>query len=269
MKIGFISSSLITAAIIAHGCGTSKPSDMQNTRFPNSVADVAAPDRECLGEKSDPEPPTAGCMNNCGKKSTNGCWCDILCKKYSDCCSDYDEYCPSPTPSPAPEKTCLEHCGKKSPGGCWCDKPCKQYNDCCPDYDKICADPTPTPAPSPDPTPGPTPQPACKEILDCPALICNGVLVAQKCTNGQCSVPHCSPNGGCQTDEDCPKAICEGDPDIIVNQPCDAQVKSCMPPPCPTDNTCNTDADCPKLICGDALVDRKCIDNQCSNTTCP
>jgi len=52
---------------------------------------------------------TIGCKNPitgeiyCGVKSPSGCWCDDLCVKYGDCCSDYQEVCAVNITKPKPK----------------------------------------------------------------------------------------------------------------------------------------------------------------------
>ncbi len=40
-----------------------------------------------------PDPNPKSCKGYCGKKSPGGCWCDDLCEKYNDCCSDKQKLC--------------------------------------------------------------------------------------------------------------------------------------------------------------------------------
>merc|ERR1712232_204518 len=66
----------------------------------------------------------------CGSYSKQSpCACNSSCKKYKDCCDDYDETCGSPSPSPMPPSPAPAPA--PSPGGMKC---C--YSDGCDDCDK-------------------------------------------------------------------------------------------------------------------------------------
>lgn len=96
------------------------------------------------------------CLGHCGEQRT-GCWCDMQCSQYADCCSDYAARCESggiggmsgaggaggfagsgSMPSCKPS-----NCGSSSPVtlngvACYCDEACLDNSDCCANYDAVC-----------------------------------------------------------------------------------------------------------------------------------
>ncbi|KAG7488434.1 hypothetical protein MATL_G00034520 [Megalops atlanticus] len=115
----------------------------------------------------------AGQNNTCNR----GCYCDVACLRFRDCCPDFSTTCvavstsTSTTPIPdgqngtsinttaspvsnvtsTPSFPLNTYSGKCSEPklccmgsnlscfrGCFCDEACVQYNDCCPDYTNIC-----------------------------------------------------------------------------------------------------------------------------------
>ncbi|XP_036376920.1 putative GPI-anchored protein pfl2 [Megalops cyprinoides] len=116
----------------------------------------------------------AGLNNSCYR----GCYCDVACLRFRDCCPDFSTTCvtgsssTSTTPNPdgqngtsinttaspvsnvtsTPPFPLNTYSGKCSEEpklccvgsnincfrGCFCDEACVQYNDCCPDYMGIC-----------------------------------------------------------------------------------------------------------------------------------
>jgi len=118
-----------------------------------------------------PQEPT--CSGFCGEAGEDGsCFCDTECVEFGDCCPDYEEFCPVPSPAPSPSPTlsptlistlppsngpgtCEGFCGGPGSDGesCFCDNDCVGLGDCCPDYENFCLVPTLSPTPSPSPTP--------------------------------------------------------------------------------------------------------------------
>lgn len=97
------------------------------------------------------------CMESCGTKSADGCWCDTLCVQYQDCCEDASEQCEAledkvecigdddDDDEPKAEidckpGSCDKSCGSQSSDGCWCDALCLQYQDCCVDAPELCVE---------------------------------------------------------------------------------------------------------------------------------
>jgi C1A family cysteine protease len=72
------------------------------------------------GENPTPPAPTPtkqfSCQNNCGKEADDySCSCQSDCETYSECCDDYQKYCPKPSPTPTPTPStgsCVNNCGQ-------------------------------------------------------------------------------------------------------------------------------------------------------------
>ncbi|KAL7885209.1 hypothetical protein AOLI_G00079790 [Acnodon oligacanthus] len=96
--------------------------------------------------------------NSCQR---NGCFCDVACLRFHDCCPDFNATCitgvaQNSTHAPSNYPTFLPGSCMAEPAlccagfnlacfrGCFCDKACQSYNDCCPDYDSTCDGATPT-----------------------------------------------------------------------------------------------------------------------------
>jgi len=64
------------------------------------------------------------------------CQCNSLCKKYGNCCWDYDAHCSTGA-------TCASYGCEQFVSGrsCQCTKECKHYGNCCADYDAQCNQP--------------------------------------------------------------------------------------------------------------------------------
>jgi len=122
---------------------------------------VCAPSTFCPGggtsspdlPPTNPTPSADSCAGHCGDKAPGGCWCDVMCAKNGDCCTDAATACngstSNPTPSNPPPSTdagtgtaagsCAGHCGDQAPSGCWCDVMCAKNGDCCTDAKSICS----------------------------------------------------------------------------------------------------------------------------------
>ncbi|XP_052437099.1 deleted in malignant brain tumors 1 protein isoform X7 [Carassius gibelio] len=98
------------------------------------------------------------CRNNCGY-SFGSCSCDYSCEHNSNCCDDYNYYCPSTTIQPQPttanttgswttdSNSCRNNCGY-SRGSCSCDYSCQYNSSCCYDYNYYCSSTTIQPQPT-------------------------------------------------------------------------------------------------------------------------
>jgi hypothetical protein len=130
---------LVTAWV---GCGDGKCAGGETAV--SCSADCAATGPKCgdakcdLGETTvscpaDCKAPVGSCVGFCGKKSTAGCWCDDLCEKNGDCCTDKAAVCAI---------GCKGMCGLKSHDAsgtaCWCDSLCAKGGDCCSDVKTFC-----------------------------------------------------------------------------------------------------------------------------------
>merc|ERR1712187_400362 len=62
----------------------------------------------------------------------SSCQCTSECKKYGNCCSDYDAHCSA--------ATCASYGCEQFVSGraCQCTNTCKQHGNCCADYDAHC-----------------------------------------------------------------------------------------------------------------------------------
>jgi hypothetical protein len=59
----------------------------------------------------------ATCYQACGAQAPSGCWCDVGCEGYGDCCADKAAVC---TSVPPPHCSCAINCGQ---GGLPCCQP--------------------------------------------------------------------------------------------------------------------------------------------------
>ncbi|MSP90984.1 MAG: hypothetical protein EXR79_04140 [Myxococcales bacterium] len=77
-------------------------------------------------------PPSGTCLGKCGGQGLGACWCDALCLKIGDCCSDYLKSGCAPCGHDK-ANSCKGTCADQGAGGCWCDAACDTFGDCCPD----------------------------------------------------------------------------------------------------------------------------------------
>ncbi|KAL6458660.1 hypothetical protein MHYP_G00321320 [Metynnis hypsauchen] len=112
------------------------------------------------------EPPSTATFRSCAHPAQccpqqnnscqrNGCFCDVACLRFHDCCPDFNAMCitgvaQNSTHAPSNYPTFLPGSCMAEPAlccagnnlacfrGCFCDEACQSYNDCCPDYDSTC-----------------------------------------------------------------------------------------------------------------------------------
>jgi hypothetical protein len=91
-----------------------------------STGVFTASDVTALVELYGADPASCEETNSCLGQAPSGCWCDLSCQFYGDCCSDGP--CTGVNPSSCQENAA---CGEQAPGGCFCDAACESYGDCC------------------------------------------------------------------------------------------------------------------------------------------
>ncbi len=109
---------------------------------------------ECIGGQAPPvaievETIPGSCeVSDCGQEdvdpndvepSADGCFCDISCIEFGDCCEDAVDVCDlDPGNAPVGE-SCQDSCGGEDPtGSCFCDDQCEELGDCCTDKAEFC-----------------------------------------------------------------------------------------------------------------------------------
>ncbi|XP_035378094.1 uncharacterized protein LOC118240693 [Electrophorus electricus] len=90
--------------------------------------------------------------------NNNGCFCDVACLRFHDCCPDFISTCvtgmsyntTNTTNNPSSFPTYLPGSCKAAPAlccggynlscfrGCFCDEACVSFGDCCSDYNSTC-----------------------------------------------------------------------------------------------------------------------------------
>lgn len=118
----------------ATDCGNDLGLDEASSKALNALL---TPMQEC-GWKECADPTKGTCKDQCGKYLGRSapCNCDDECKKYGDCCADYDSLCGGSSSA----GSCKGKCGEAptAQGECGCDDQCTSMNDCCADYKDEC-----------------------------------------------------------------------------------------------------------------------------------
>jgi len=100
------------------------PEDLPDVDWGWGPPAAADPDAECTESECG------------GYHADGGCWCDILCTFFGDCCQGdafvYADVCGELA------GTCKGNCDSFSGADCWCDSWCEMYGDCCTDYSAMC-----------------------------------------------------------------------------------------------------------------------------------
>ncbi|CAL8269269.1 unnamed protein product [Arctogadus glacialis] len=140
---------------------TAAPSLMTNSTTTTGLTNITAIAGNTFSCASDPPLCCMGKDDSCFR----GCYCDVACLRFGDCCSDFNATCITGFPTSQPNLTnttstnettfpifsfsgsCSANssmcCSGNNPScfnGCFCDESCASQTipDCCPDYNVTC-----------------------------------------------------------------------------------------------------------------------------------
>ncbi|XP_055016290.1 uridylate-specific endoribonuclease A [Boleophthalmus pectinirostris] len=106
-----------------------------DTAVPRAQQQLEDEQHRARGSRAFPSRAHDSCMGRCDDDMNSDftCQCNTACKRFGDCCFDYNEVCKS-------SFSCKSRCGEayNSQNECHCNSKCSQYDNCCSDYNDVC-----------------------------------------------------------------------------------------------------------------------------------